>query len=303
MSLLSRWRAAHPEPTLDAHALPPGVRLGGVRIGSRLAAGTQGQVYAATDEASGAPRVLKAWADEDPGAAGEAGRRHFVEHGERLTRLIHPGIVRIHGGGVARGVAFVVMDRAAGHPLARYARPGRLLPEPVVLEIAARLAEALACAHRHGVVHRDIKPDNAFFDPASGDVGLADFGLARSESADATRSGLFLGSPAYMAPELLAGAVPDAASDLYALGVLVYELLAGCPPFEGASLGDLMRSVADAPPLPLATRRPELDAPRTTALDALLAPLLAKSPAARCRDGDAWAADARAARARWGAPT
>jgi eukaryotic-like serine/threonine-protein kinase len=175
------------------------------------------------------------------------------------------------------------MDLLAGSNLARYVGAQHRLPEPLVLDIAAQLAEALAHAHRHGVVHRDVKPSNALFDPATRRAVLTDFGLARAPDAQASRSGVFMGSPLYMAPELLAGQPPDARSDLYALGVLTYELLAGHPPFEAASMGALLRAVAQSPPAPLAAEP----------LDRLLQPLLAKDPSRRPSDGDAWAAQAR----------
>ena len=267
----------------------------------RVAEGAHGTVYAAVDAASGEPRALKAQPADAPELAGADARERFVAQTRLVAGLRHPSIVRLHGGGISRGVAFVVMEWAPGRDLTHYAQPGRLLPEPLVLELAAQLAEALAHAHHHGLAHRDVKPANVLFDPAHGTVKLADFGLARADDAQATRSGLFVGSPAYMAPELLAGAAPDATSDLYALGVLTYELLSGQTPVHAESLGALLRAVASDPPRPMGTVRPDLEASRAAALDVLLAPLLAKSPADRVRDGEAWATQARAARAQWGA--
>jgi serine/threonine-protein kinase len=164
-----------------------------------------------------------------------------------------------------------------------------------VLDIAAQLAEALAHAHRAGVVHRDVKPGNALFDPSTRRAALADFGLARAADAQASRSGLMLGSPAYMAPELLAGQPADARGDLYSLGVLTYELLAGRPPFEAASIGALLRAVAQEPPPPLASLRPDWPAAMAEHLDALVAPLLDKDPARRPADTTAWSATAHEA--------
>jgi succinyl-CoA synthetase alpha subunit len=146
-------------------------------------------------------------------------------------------------------------------------------------------------AHRHGMAHRDVKPANVIYDPATRRAVLTDFGLARAPDAQSTRSGVMLGSPAYMAPELLAGARADGRSDMYALGVLVFELLTGRPPFAEPGLGALLQAVATRPPPPLAGLRPSLTEP--AALDELLAPLLAKDPAERPFDGDAWAAQAR----------
>jgi succinyl-CoA synthetase alpha subunit len=175
--------------------------------------------------------------------------------------------------GPAAQSVFLVMELLPGSDLSRYARPDRLLPEAAVLEIAEQLALALAHAHRHGVAHRDVKPANVIYDPATRRAVLTDFGLARAPDAQSTRSGVMLGSPAYMAPELLAGARADGRSDMYALGVLVFELLTGRPPFAEPGLGALLQAVATRPPPPLAGLRPSLTEP--AALDELLAPDLA----------------------------
>jgi eukaryotic-like serine/threonine-protein kinase len=220
-------------------------------------------------------------------------RAQTLAAAERASRLEHPNIVRIHGGGEVGDCSFVIMELLPGDTLARYTAAPRLLPEALALHLAADLAAALAYAHRQGVVHRDVKPANVIFDPATQRATLTDFGLARAADGEASRSGVFIGSPLYMAPELLAGQPPDACSDLYALGVLLYELLAGRPPFEASSMGALLRAVARSLPPPLATLRSDLSAATAAALDALLEPLLAKQAALRPADGDAWAATAR----------
>lgn len=258
-----------------------------MRIERRIGRGATAAVYGAIDEASGQAVALKIF-DAQPD---RARREDLLAAARRAAELEHPGIARVYGGGELGAHVFVVMELLAGSDLGRYTRPGRLLPEAAVLEIAAQLADALAYAHRQGIVHRDVKPANVLFDPALRRAALTDFGLARGPDALATRSGVMLGSPAYMAPELLAGAVPDGRSDLYALGVLTYELLTGHPPFDAAGLGALLRAVASEASPPLASRRPDL--PDAAALDALLAPLLAKDAAERPFDGAAWAAQAR----------
>jgi serine/threonine protein kinase len=302
MKFLGRKDRTPPPSALVADAIPPGTLLGGVIVGQRLASGAQGTVYAAADAVQGTPLALKALPAPGRGSGDQgedAARARFLADGERATQLVHPAIVRVHGGGISRGVAFLVMERLAGAELSTHARPGRLLPEPLVLEIAARIAEALSHAHRLGVVHRDVKPENLVFDATTRSVKLADFGLARHVDADASRSGAFLGSPHYMAPELLAGAPPGAATDLYALGVTVFELLTGASPIAGATLGELLRSVAERPALHVGQLRLDLAPAQAAALDALVRPLLAKSPRDRPHDGDAWAVRARAAAALW----
>lgn len=297
MSLFTRLAArrsgAELSSPLNADALPSGTVLGGVTLARAIGRGATASVYAGLDTATQTPRAVKVWRAQ-PGTDDTASRERFLQEAQRAMALDHPGIVRVFGGGTQTGLTFIVMELLAGSTLARYAAAEQRLPEPLVLDIAAQLAEALAHAHRQGVLHRDVKPSNALFDPATRRAVLTDFGLARAPDAEASRSGVFIGSPLYMAPELLAGQPPDARSDLYALGVLAYELLAGLPPFAGASMGALLRAVAQSPPAPLA---PRLAEGSTLAagerLDQLLAPLLAKDPSHRPAEGDAWAAEAR----------
>jgi eukaryotic-like serine/threonine-protein kinase len=292
-SWLARWSLRQRSPAQAvpwrASQWPAGTALQGLRIERRIGRGATATVYAASDEGGGPALALKVH-DAQPRADLRA---HALAAAECAARLDHPSIVRVHGGGEIDGCTFVIMELLAGDTLARYTQPPRLLPELLVLQLAASLATALAYAHRQGVVHRDVKPANVMFDPATQRATLTDFGLARAADAEASRSGVFIGSPLYMAPELLAGQPPDARSDLYALGVLTYELLAGRPPFEAPSMGALLRAVAQSPPAPLATLRTDWTRDTAGQLDRLLAPLLAKAPAQRPADGDAWAATAR----------
>ncbi len=285
--IAARWSsAAQPAEgasPLRADALPPGTVLGSVTLARPIGRGATAVVYGGMDNSTQTPHAVKVWSPQPGAGADEASRQRFLQEAQRAMDLNHRGIVRVFGGGSQSGLTFIVMELLAGSNLSRYASTEHRLPEALVLDIAAQLAEALAYAHRQGVVHRDVKPGNALFDPATRHAALTDFGLARAPDAESSRSGVFMGSPLYMAPELLAGQPPDARSDLYALGVLTYELLAGRPPFEAASMGALLRAVAQLAPAPLA-------APQ---LDRLLEPLLAKDPLQRPADGDAWAALAR----------
>lgn len=269
----------------DRRPVQVGQRFAGCIVERRLGAGATSVVHAAFDEAAEAWRALKVFDPQGPGEA-EA-RTRFLREAALAARMQHPGVARVYRSGVDGGRPWLLMELLPGVDLGRYTRAARLLPAPVVLGLGERIAQALAQLHAAGIVHRDLKPANVMVDWAGDRVALTDFGLSRSADAEATRTGLVLGSPAYMAPELLAGAVPDPRSDLYALGVLLFELLAGRLPFQSSGLGELLREVASEPAPDLEPLHPGLGREAAAAVAALLA----KSPAAR----PASAADAASA--------
>jgi serine/threonine-protein kinase len=270
-------------------ALVPGTVLGGYRIERPLGQGAAGSLYAALDPVAGTPVALKTIPlDAREGGAVEA-RRRFLQEAQAACRLDHPDIVTVHGAGEEAGLGFIVMELLAGTDLARYTRPARLLPEPVVLRIVIRVAEALAYAHGQGVIHRDVKPANIMVDLATHQVKVTDFGIARLADAAATRTGFVLGTPVYMAPEQLAGARLDGRSDLYSLGVVLFQLLTGCLPHESDSMGELLRRIAGERAPDLRSLRPELP----QALAEVVAMALEKRPETRYADGHQLAADLR----------
>lgn len=222
-------------------------------------------------------------------------RERLVAEAQSAGRLRHPHIVRVYRCGEVRGTAYLAMQPLPGCTLERYTRRQMLLPEPLSLHIGAAVAEGLAHAHGHGVLHRDIKPANVMVDLPTRRVKITDFGLARLTDGTRTRTGLVLGTPAFMAPELLAGAPPHPGSDLYALGVLLFQLLTGGLPYEGGSMGTLLRAIASGPPRSLAALRPDLP----PALHGLLHTLLDKRPRSRPADGMAVAADLRQLASQW----
>jgi serine/threonine protein kinase len=180
----------------------------------------------------------------------------------------HPDIVTVHDSRRNRTVQlWLAMERVRGVDLSRYTQRHLLLPENLVLRIGARVGAALAHAHAQGVVHRDLKPANVLVNLAAGQVKLTDFGVARQEDAALTRTGMTLGTPAYMAPEQLAGAPASPATDTYALGVMLFELLAGRRPHQAATLGDLLQATAQQPPAALSRLRPDLPATVVAAVD------------------------------------
>ncbi len=266
--------------------------VGPYRLLRVLGRGSMGVVHLAIDRATKRLVALKTldlgYGTDDPESQ-EASARFRVE-AENAKRLSHPGIVTIYAAGEDEGVAWLAMELLRGSELGRYTAAPRLLPEPLVLQVGERVARALAHAHAQGVVHRDIKPGNVMLDLPTGAVKLTDFGIAALADASRTRTGVVLGTPVYMAPEQLAGARPDARSDLYSLGVLLFQLLTGRLPHAHVSLGELLRQVAREPAPDLRSLRPDL----SPALAAVVAQALHKQAAAR-QTGCEQLADALAA--------
>lgn len=269
----------------------PGVNIGGYALVRTFAHGALGELHLATDPRSGLPVAIKTVRLH----GSELTRERFLRESTAAARLHHPGIVRCHDTGIEgrgeRAFGWIAMEWVAGSDLSRYAAAPRLLPEPLVLELAAQAAQALAYAHTQGVVHRDLKPANLLFNPAKGQLKITDFGCAHLSDAERSRSGVMAGTPVYMAPEQLTGGAVDGRCDLYALGVVLFELLTGHLPFDGSgSLGELLQAVASAPPPSLAMLRPDLP----PALAGLLGRMLAKRPVERPANGDAVAEELRA---------
>ena len=261
-----------------------GETVAGFRLQRALGRGSHGEVYLAQG-AAGPPVALKL-AQVPMGEAAADWIESFVSAARSAQRLVHPGIVAVHGAGVEGRLAWLAMELVPGGDLARYTAPRRLLPEALVLMLGQRMALAVAHAHRQGVVHRDLKPANVLVHLPSHTVKLADFGLAHAADSAQTATGIVMGSPAYMAPEQLAGNLPTPATDLYALGVMLFQLLSGRLPHDSPSMGELLQQVAAVPAPDLR----ELVAGIHPGLAALVARLLAKQAAQRPSDGDALAA-------------
>ena len=270
------------------------------RIERALGEGASATVYLAQDQRNGQWVALKVLANQGLLASTERSqlRTRFLQEAEIVRRLQHPDIVAIHAVGETRGALWLAMELAPGCPLDRYLQAPTLLPPQVVLRIGVRVARALAHAHRQGVVHRDIKPSNVLVDLATESVKLTDFGTARLLDSHRTGTEFILGTPAYMAPELLAGNSASVASDLYSLGVVVFELLAARRPHQSASMGELLRQVANEPAPDLRSLRPEVPA----ALAAALARLLHKRASDRPSSADEAAAALADVLAGWPAP-
>ena len=270
--------------------------FGPYRLLRPIGRGSMGTVHLAVHRRDGRPVALKAMSLGSDVTDTELAhlRQRFLGEVEAARRLSHPDIVNVYEAGETAGSAWLAMELLRGCDLGRYTHMSRLLPEPLVLQLTERLARALAHAHAQGVVHRDIKPGNVMLDLPTGQLKLTDFGVAGLADMSRTRTGIVLGTPFYMAPEQLAGAGADARSDLYALGVLLFQLLTGRLPHEQSSLGELLRAVASEPAPDVRTLRPAL-APD---LAELVARTLHKQPAGRPADALALAQALSALQAR-----
>jgi protein phosphatase len=252
-----------------------GQTVAGFRLQRLLGRGASGEVYLA--EGAGGPPVALKLSSVPTGDAEAAWKEGFVAAARNAQRLVHPDIVAVHGAGIEGRLAWLAMELVPGDDLSRYTSHNRLLPEALVLALASRMAAAVAHAHRHGVMHRDLKPANVLVHLPGNVVKLADFGIARASDAAQTGTGVVMGTPAYMAPEQLAGNPPTPATDLYALGVMLFQLLSGRLPHEASSMGELLRDVASTPAPDLRTLVPTVSA----ATAELVARLLAKQPSQR----------------------
>jgi eukaryotic-like serine/threonine-protein kinase len=255
--------------------------LGPYRLDRCLGRGSTASVHLAQDTRDGswlAVKLLPADTGPDDTLQHEL-RARLQQEAAIAQQLRHPDIVGLLAAGQTAGRPWLAMELAPGCALQRYTHRARLLPEPVVLGIGSRLAQALAHAHGQGVVHRDIKPANVLVDLPSRSLKVTDFGTARVLDGLRTRTEVLLGSPSYMAPELLAGEPADEGSDLYALGVVLFELLTGRRPHEADTMGELLRRVSRDPAPELQRLRPDLPPPAARLLQALLAPQRAARPA------------------------
>jgi len=266
-----------------------------------LGRGLSGRVYAAHDRRLNRLVALKIYAlpppsdSARPSAAQAEARSRSGAEADITRRLRHEDIVQVLDQGVFEDQAWLAMELVPGSSLQRYTDPQRLLPEPLLLQAGQRIALALDHAHAQRVVHRDLKPANVLVDWPSDTLKVVDFGLARTEDAAATRTGLMLGTPQYMAPELLAGARPDVRSDCYALGVMLFELLTGRLPFETTNMGELLRRAARDPAPDLREHKPQAPEP----LARLVAELLATQPGQRLAEASRVAGRLRSVRLGW----
>ena len=296
--------SAHPGGTLllDGGAVEKPM-LGRYQVEKELGKGAMGIVYQGRDPKIGRVVAIKtlALSNEFEGDDLVDARERFFREAETAGRLQHQNIVTIFDAGEEHDLAFIAMEFLKGRDLTEFCKPQQLLPVQQVTSIVARVAQALAYAHKQNVVHRDIKPANIMYEPQSDTVKVTDFGIARITDASKTKTGLVLGTPSFMSPEQIAGKRVDGRSDLYSLGVMLFQMLTGVLPFRGESMAELMFKIAndDAPDVLLVRN----DLP--VELGGIVTRALAKRPEARFQTGDefseallAWAGSGAGAPAR-----
>jgi serine/threonine-protein kinase len=274
--------------------------LGRYQVEKELGKGAMGVVYMGRDPKIGRVVAIKTMAlsQEFEGEELNDARERFFREAETAGRLQHQNIVTIFDAGEEHDLAYIAMEFLKGRDLVDHCKDGNLLPIPKVVSIVARVAEALAYAHRANVVHRDIKPANIMYELESDTVKVTDFGIARITDSSKTKTGLVLGTPSFMSPEQIAGKKVDGRSDLYSLGVMLFQMLTGVLPFRGDSMAELMYKIANEEAPDIRVIRSEIP----ERLAAVVALALAKKPEQRYQDGDRFAADLRSALAEGGVP-
>jgi serine/threonine protein kinase len=264
-------------------------QLGRYTIDGEIGRGAMGVVFRATDsvlQRTVAVKTVNMALEKDHADKYEA---RFFQEARAAGGLNHPNIVTVYDAGKAGDVVYMAMEYIQGVELRTLLTEGQPMALNRALAIAAQVAEGLGYAHQAGVVHRDIKPANIMV-TADGPVKITDFGIARMRaSADLTQTGVMLGSPKYMSPEQVIGKRADHRSDIFSLGVILYEMLTGAGPFSGENITALMYQIVNfAPPAPSSVNKavPEM-------LDFILAKMLAKPVEERYADAREVARDLR----------
>ncbi len=258
-------------------------RLGRYVIERRLGRGAMGAVYLARD-----PRINRAVAlkvipiekefeDEEL----EEARLRFFREAESAGRLAHPNIITVFDCGEDKHLAYIAMEYLQSVPMTQFCDPKKLLAPNKALELCARTAEALDYAHNQSVIHRDIKPANILYSLRQDLLKISDFGVARLTDNNRTKTGIVLGTPMYMSPEQLNAETLTGHSDLFSLGVTLYELLVGEVPFKASNIAALMTKITTEDPAPVSNRRPGVP----PSVDTVLFKALAKRPEDRFANG------------------
>lgn len=267
-------------------------QLGRYEIVSEIGQGAMGTVYKAKDPLIDRIVAIKtinlSLADDEK----EEYEGRFYQEAKAAGRLSHPNIVTVFDVGKSGDIAYIAMEFLQGRELRDILNDGKRLPVEQALDIVVQVAQGLSYAHEHSIVHRDVKPSNIMV-VRDGHVKITDFGIARMESASVrTQTGMVLGSPKYMSPEQVTGKQIDQRSDIFSLGVMLYEILAGQVPFAGEHVNAIMYQILNTTPPPPGALNPEVPG----MLNFIVAKALAKEVADRYQNAREFAADLRACR-------
>ncbi|TXT24044.1 MAG: serine/threonine protein kinase bacterial [Gallionellaceae bacterium] len=267
-------------------------QLGRYEIVSEIGQGAMGIVYKAKDPLIDRIVAIKtinlSLADDEK----EEYEGRFYQEARAAGRLSHPNIVTVFDVGKSGDIAYIAMEFLQGRELRDILNDGKRLPVEQALDIVVQVAQGLSYAHEHNIVHRDVKPSNIMV-VRDGHVKITDFGIARMESASVrTQTGMVLGSPKYMSPEQVTGKQIDQRSDIFSLGVMLYEILVGQVPFTGEHVNAIMYQILNTTPPPPGALNPEVPG----MLNFIVAKALAKEVADRYQNAKEFAADLRACR-------
>ncbi len=275
--------AQHPGGALIIGAGAEKPKLGRFEVEKELGKGAMGVVYQGRDPKIGRVVAIKtlALSQEFDGDELIDVKERFFREAQTAGRLAHPNIVTIYDTGEEHDLAYIAMEFLKGRDLVAHTKPDSLLPLKTVMSICARVADALAYAHQNNVVHRDVKPANIMYEAQTDNVKVTDFGIARITDSSRTKTGMVLGTPSYMSPEQLSGQKIDGKSDLFSLGVTLYQLACGQLPFRGDTMAQLMFRIANEPPAAITTTRADVP----PCLVSVLEVALAKQPEQRFQSG------------------
>ena len=257
----------HPEDARDLPAATPvstvpdssPQTLGRYKVLKELGRGSMGVVYLGKDptiQRFVAIKTMKLDEIDDPDKLQDV-RARFFREAESTGRLSHPNIVTIFDAGEEQGLGYIAMEMLQGTTLNQWSRKPNLLPLEKLIPILAAVAEAMDYAHQQGIVHRDIKPANIMLTNEDV-VKIMDFGIAKMGTSSKTQTNIVLGTPVYMSPEQIAGKKVDGRSDIFSLGVVMFELLTGRPPFLADNVSALLFAIAHTPHTSVKAVRPDL---------------------------------------------
>jgi len=273
-----------------------GRSIAGYRLLERIGEGGTAEVYRAEHPERGACafKVLRERLRGDPVVV-----KRFLREAGYGSRVVHPGVVRTYDFGEADGLYYLALQWATGEPLADFLHRESPLAPADAVALVRQLADALAAAHAAGIIHRDLKPENIMYDPRTRSVKLLDFGIARDAEQPPeerlTKTGFFVGTLQYVAPEALSGELVDGRADIYSLAKITYYMLTGRHPHDGRSPRELFQQLLSGKATPLSEASDRKFAP---ALEAAVMKGLARHPGDRQPTVSAFAADLEAALAK-----